>query len=117
MRSRSHSGARTSTPPMHTLPVSGRRRPTASFAVVVLPAPLGPSRPNTSRERTSTLRSRIASTSPKRFVTLVKDSTEHLALQIGVCERAHGAEPVRDQDGEDDHCAGGGCGPHGGAEP
>ena len=35
----------TSTPPTHTAPASGRRRPVHIFSVVVLPAPFGPTRP------------------------------------------------------------------------
>jgi hypothetical protein len=68
---RAASGFRTtSTPPMRIVPRLGRISPITWRTRVVLPAPLGPSRPNTSPESTDNVTSSLAVT-PRRncFVT------------------------------------------------
>src|SRR3974377_1330958 len=53
-----------SKPQTETRPPSGTRSPSMISIVLVFPAPLGPSRPNTSPSATEKLRPRTASTSP-----------------------------------------------------
>ena len=53
-----------STPEMEALPAVGSVRPSSISVVVVLPAPLGPSRPNTSPCRTVRFRSSTAVSAP-----------------------------------------------------
>src|SRR5581483_5029156 len=69
--SRDPGGSRvTSRPPIVTDPVSGRSSPVISRSVVVLPAPLGPSKTRNSPLLTASESSRTASTEPKRLPML-----------------------------------------------
>src|SRR5947209_9317697 len=58
-----------STPQTTTRPLVGRRYPVMTRIVVVLPAPLGPSRPRTSPCSRSKVTSEMASVRPKRRLT------------------------------------------------
>src|SRR5947209_3315828 len=58
-----------STPATTTRPVVGRRYPVITRMVVVLPAPLGPSKPRTSPSLTSKVTSSMAVVRPKRRLT------------------------------------------------
>src|SRR4051794_4521730 len=60
--------ARTSTPPTVTLPLVGNERPATTRIDVVLPAPFGPRKPNTSPRSTVSDRSSTAVKSPYFFV-------------------------------------------------
>src|SRR6185312_15869833 len=60
----------TSRPLIITDPVSGRSSPVISRSVVVLPAPLGPSKTRNSPSLTASESSRTASTEPKRLLIL-----------------------------------------------
>src|SRR6476620_6377536 len=68
---------------MKTLPWSGTSRPATRRSVVVLPAPLGPSRTMNSPLAISSERSATALTAPKRLPTPARRSsaTERLAAK------------------------------------
>src|SRR6266576_3522274 len=60
--------SRHAAPRISTSPLSGRMRPSRISMVVVLPAPLGPSRPKHSPAPTARSNPLTATTSPKRLV-------------------------------------------------
>src|SRR5436190_5789461 len=60
-------GSRTFTPKRNAAPLVGLTKPSSTFIVVVLPAPLGPRKPNTSPARTLRLRSLTAILLPEPF--------------------------------------------------
>src|SRR5207237_680619 len=65
---RAGSPGRTRWPNRRASPASANTSPTRTRRVVVLPAPLGPSRPHTSPWPTAKSRASTASTCPKRLV-------------------------------------------------
>src|SRR2546421_8015207 len=64
-----------SIPATRALPLLGRSRPTSILMVVVLPAPLGPRKPNSSPAPTSRSRSSTAVRLPYRLVRSLVAST------------------------------------------
>src|SRR5205807_5509356 len=81
-RFKSGSPGRTRWPSSRASPASANTKPTNTRSVVVLPAPLGPSRPHTSPWATEKSRLSTASTSPKR---LVSPETEMTASVNSAC--------------------------------
>src|SRR5579862_8232529 len=81
--------AHTSMPSTHTWPASGRSNPVAMRSVVVLPAPLGPTRPKNDPRGTSSDRPATATFGPNRF-TRPRSTTAGQA-----CATARGPGPLR----------------------
>src|SRR5205809_1597350 len=85
MRGFSRSGSRTaSTPRTRTSPRSGSRRPSRTSTVVVLPAPLGPSRPKIVPAWTSKLTPSTARVSPYALCSPATRMTGSAAAAVGL---------------------------------
>src|ERR1043166_3970318 len=91
--SRAAGGSRvTSWPSIEMAPSSGYSSPATRRSVVVLPAPVGPSRTTNSPSAMLSERSRTASTSPKRLPTCRITIS---AMTVALIERAARRPPAR----------------------